>query len=220
MYLAQQGNLAGHGSNPFGSLFALYLVAEGSGALIKLPGEVKLDPSTGQISARFGKDPATGFYLPQLPFSELRMHFFGGPRAPLVTPSACGSYTTSSVLTPWDGNAAAEPSSSFAINASCGAPGFGPSFDAGTSSVQAGGFTPFSMTLSRQDGEQGLSGVQITMPPGLLGKLAGVTQCPEPQASEGECGEGSLLGEATTAVGPGEDPVLGQGRQGLPDRPL
>ncbi len=44
------------------------------------------------------------------------------------------------------------------------------------------------------------------MPPGLLGKIAGVSQCPEPQAGRGECGEGSLLGEATAAVGAGSDP--------------
>ena len=47
VYLAQQGNLPGNGSNPFKSLFALYLVAEGSGAIIKLPGEVKLDANDG-----------------------------------------------------------------------------------------------------------------------------------------------------------------------------
>ena len=62
------------------------------------------------------------------------------------------------------------------------------------------------MTFSRQDGEQQLSGVQVTMPSGLLGRIAGIPQCPEPHADRGECGEGSLLGEATTAVGPGEDP--------------
>ena len=86
VYVAEQGNLAGHGSNPFESLLALYLVAEGSGAIVKLPGEVELNSTTGQVGASFGKDPATGFYLPQLPFSELKMRFFGGPRAPLVTP--------------------------------------------------------------------------------------------------------------------------------------
>ncbi len=206
VYLAQQGDLAGHGSNPFGSLFALYLVAEGSGALVKLPGEVRLDQATGQVSAKFGKDPTTGFYLPQLPFSELKMRFFGGPRAPLMTGASCGTFTTSSVLTPWDGNAPAEPASSFAIGSGCGAFWFSPSFVAGTTNNQAGGYTPFSMTFSRKDGEQRLSGVQVTMPPGLLGKIAGVARCGESQASKGGCGEASLLGEVTTAVGPGSDP--------------
>ena len=210
VFLAQQGNLPGNGSNPFGSLFALYLVAEGSGVLVKLPGEVRLDPATGQVSARFGKDPTTGFYLPQLPFSELRMHFFGGRDAPLMTPSSCGTYTTTSQLAPWDGNPSAEPSSEFTIGQGCGV-GFSPSFSAGTTNPQAGAYSPFSLTFSRRDGEQRLGSVQVTMPPGLLGRIAGIPQCPEPQAGRGECGEGSLLGEATTAVGAGPDPYWVKG---------
>jgi hypothetical protein len=211
VYLAQQGNLPGNGSNPFGSLFAIYLVAEGSGALVKLPGKVELNPESGQVSARFGENPLTGQWLPQLTFSDLKMSFFGGPRAPLVTPSGCGTFTTTSQLSPWDGNPAAEPSSSFTIGQGCATSGFAPSFSAGTSDNQGGSFSPFSLTFSRQDGEQHVSGVRVTMPPGLLGRTAGIPQCPEPQASRGECGEGSLLGEATTAVGPGEDPYWVKG---------
>ncbi len=74
VYVAQQGN------NPFGSLLALYLVMEADGAIIKLPGEVALDPVTGQITTTFDQNP-------QLPFSDLKLTFFGGPRAALVTPS-------------------------------------------------------------------------------------------------------------------------------------
>lgn len=206
VFLAQQGNLSGHGSNPFGSLFALYLVAEGSGVLVKLPGEVRLNQATGQVSARFGKDPATGFYLPQLPFSDLKIHLFGGQDAPLVTPSSCGAYTATSQLVPWDGNPAVEWSSGFSIGQGCATGGFAPSFSAGTINNQTGGYSPFSLTFSRRDGEQRFSSVQATMPEGLLGKIAGVAQCSEPQAAKGECSEASLLGEATTAVGPGEDP--------------
>jgi len=211
VFVAQQGNLAGNGSNPFGSLLALYLVAEGQGALIKLPGKIELDATTGQLTARFGEDPLTKQFLPELPFSDLKMSFFGGPRAPLITPSSCGTYTTTSQLTSWDGNPPAEPSSEFTVGQGCSAQGFAPSFSAGTADPQAGGYSAFSLTFSRQDGEQRLGGVQVTMPPGLLGRIAGVTQCPEPQASKGECGQGSLLGEATTAVGAGPDPYWVKG---------
>ena len=179
VYLAQQGNLlAGNGSNPFGSLFALYLVAEGSGVVVKLPGEVSLDRATGQVSARFGKDPTTGFYLPQLPFNELKMDFFGGQRAPLVTPSSCGTYTTSSVLTPYGSEAdpllepvslSAEPSSSFTLTEGCGARGFTPSFTAGVTNIQAGGSGDETVTIARNNGEQNLGGVTVTMPPACLG---------------------------------------------------
>ncbi len=215
VYLAQQGNLPGSGSNPFGSLLALYVVAEGSGVLVKLPGEVALDRTTGQMSARFGKDPTTGFYLPQLPFSELKMSFFGGPRAPLVTPSSCGTYTTSSVLTPYGSEAnpllepmslSPEPSSGFTIDSGCGSRGFAPAFTAGTTSVNAGGFSDETVVIARNGGEQNLGGVTVMTPPGLLGMLSKVPLCQEPQASEGTCGETSDIGETTVAVGPGEDP--------------
>ena len=211
VYVAQQGNLPGAGANPFGSLFALYLVAEGNGAIIKLPGKIELDEATGQVSARFGEDPTTGFYLPQLPFSELKMTFFGGPRAPLVTPSSCGTYTTRSQLTPWDGNPAAEPGSSFAISSGCGAQGFSPTLTAGTTNPQAGRFSDEAVTIARNDGEQNLSGVTVTTPPGLLGMLSKVPLCQEPQASQGTCGETSSIGETMGAVGPGEDPYWVKG---------
>ncbi len=217
VYLAQQGNLESDGSNPFNSLFALYLVAEGSGALIKLPGKIELNTANGQLAARFGKDPVTSLstgteqFLPQLPFSELRMHFFGGPRAPLVTPSSCGTYTTTSQLTPWDGNSAAEPDSSFAVAEGCGTRGFSPTLTAGTTNPQAGGFSDETVTIARNDGEQDLGGVTVTTPPGLLGMLSKVSLCQEPQASQGTCGEASNIGETIEAVGPGEDPYWVKG---------
>jgi hypothetical protein len=211
VFLAQQGNLAGNGSNPYGSLFALYLVAEGSGVVVKLPGKIELDPTNGQLTARFGEDPVTGFFLPQLPFSEMKMHFFGGPRAPLVTPSSCGTYTTTSRLTPWDGNGTVEPGSSFKVTAGCGPRDFAPTLTAGTTNPQAGGFSDETVTIARNNGEQDLSGIALTTPPGLLGLLSKVSLCQEPQASQGTCSEASEIGEATEALGPGEDPYWVKG---------
>jgi uncharacterized repeat protein (TIGR01451 family) len=199
VYVAQQGN------NPFGSLIALYLVVEADGALIKLPGEVSLDPTTGRVTASFDR-------IPQLPFSELKLHLFGGPRAALVTPSGCGSFTTESRLTPWSSETAAGSDSGFQITGGCGSQGFAPSFTAGMSDNRAGGFSAFSVTISRQDGEQALGGVSVTTPPGLLGVLKGVERCPEPQASQGACGAGSLIGHTTATAGVGPDPVTTSGQ--------
>ena len=104
VYLATQDN------NPFGSLIAMYIVAEDpySGSLIKLAGEVSLNPQTGQIVTTFKNTP-------DLPFENLELHFFGGERAPLSTPSRCGTYTTTAVFTPWDGNGPVTAESSFNI---------------------------------------------------------------------------------------------------------
>lgn len=192
VYLAQQETFEG-------SLIALYLVVEGQGALVKLGGTVALDPNTGRITATFDNNP-------QLPFNDLKLKFFTGSRAPLVTPSACGTYAASSQLTPWSSNVPFAPEQhGFSIERGCGH-GFSPSFTAGATNVHAGAYTPFSLTLSRQDGEQRFGSVRVTMPPGLLANLKSVPQCPEPQASKGECGEASLIGESTASAGPGSEP--------------
>jgi hypothetical protein len=200
-YLAQQN------TNPFGSLVALYLVARDpvSGTLVKIAGEVKPDPVTGQLVSTF-KD------TPQLPFEDLRLHFFGGDRAPLATPALCGAYTTSASIASWSGNEPATPSSTFDVTTGpngspCSAPlPFSPSLTAGTTSIQAGGFTPFTMTMSRPDGSQNLQAITLKMPPGLLGTLASVKLCPEVQANAGTCGPESLIGHTTVSVGVGGDP--------------
>jgi hypothetical protein len=208
VYLAQQGNAGvAQGSNPFKALIAIYLVVEGSGIRIKVPGEVSLNQSTGQVTARFGKNPLTGFYLPQVPYS-VKLNFFGGPRAPLV-PTVCGSYTTTSLLTPWSAPQSgppATPQSTFEVDSGCPTGAFNPALTAGTTSNQAGGYSPFVATFTRQDGEQELGAIQVRMPPGLLAMLSHVPLCGEPQAQKGECGSESQIGTVSAVVGPGTEP--------------
>jgi hypothetical protein len=213
VYLAQQGNLPGNGSNPFGSLLALYMAFHDpySGVLVKVAGEVKPDPSTGQLVTTFLNNP-------QVPFDSLRLSFFGGPRAALVNPPLCGTYTTSTEMTPWSGGASATPSWSFQIasgpgGSSCTASQpFSPGLVSGTLSNQAGGFTPFSLTFDRSDGEQNMSRIQVKTPVGLLGTLSNVTLCGEPQAAQGTCGPESQIGHVTVGVGAGSNPFYVTGK--------
>ncbi len=200
--------LASQDANPFGSLVAMYIVAEDpfSGSLIKLAGEVSLNPQTGQIVTTFKNTP-------DVPFENLELHFFGGERAPLATPTRCGTYTTTAVFTPWDGNGPVTAESSFNIEHGPGGgpcPGaslpFNPTVSAGATNIQAGAFSPLTVTLNRKDGEQNLKSVEAKLPPGLSGVLTGVELCPEPRANEGLCGENSKIGEATIGVGVGNDP--------------
>lgn len=190
-------------ANPFGGLLAIYIAVYDpqTGVVVKLAGHVEANEQTGQLTTTFDENP-------QLPFEDFKLDFFGGARAALATPTACGSYTTTSVLVPWSGGDAAQPFSTSDITngPGCHGQGFSPSLAAGTINDQAGGFSPFTMTLQEHDGEQALGNVSVTLPSGLLGMIKGVTQCPEPQASDGQCTAASLLGEATAAVGPGEDP--------------
>jgi hypothetical protein len=199
--------LATQDANPFGSLVALYLVGYDpvAGVRIKLAGEVKPDPITGQLVATFKETP-------QLPFEDLDLHFFGGSRAPLGSPALCGSYTTTASIAPWSGREPVASSSEFDItagpnNPTCQNPlPFAPALTAGMTSIQAGGFSPFTMTMSREDGNQNLKAIELHMPPGLLGTLSGVALCGEPQADAGTCGPESLIGETTVSVGLGGSP--------------
>jgi hypothetical protein len=199
LYLAKQGE------NPFGSLIAIYLVVEGNGVVLKIPGKVELDPVTGQIRSVFDDSP-------QLPFSELKIGFDGGTRSPLVNPHTCGTYTTSVELTPWSGNPPVTVNDSFQITSgpgggACPAPEqFAPGFAAGTVNNQAGAFSPLSLTMSRADGDQQLGGVSMKLPTGLLGTLSKVKLCQEPQAAQGTCGPESQIGSMTVGAGAGATP--------------
>ena len=204
--------LAAQDANPFGSLIALYVVVENkaAGVLVKLAGEVKPDPVTGQLVSMFKETP-------QLPFEDLKLNFFGGSRAPLGTPALCGAYTTTAAIAPWSGNEPVESSSTFDITSGpngtpCSNPlPFDPSLTTGSLNIQAGAFTPFTMTMSREDGNQNLDAIQLKMPPGLLGTLSSVKLCGEAEGNAGTCGPESLIGETTVSVGLGGNPYTVNG---------
>jgi len=196
-----------------GSLFGIYLEAQGSGAVVKLKGSVAVNPTTGQITAQFLNNP-------QLPVSEVVLHMKGGGRAPLVNPRQCGAATAVADLTPWsspmtpdaireapftvdwDGNGAPCPA----------ALPFAPALEAGSTSTLAERFTPFTLTLRRGDHQQDLGRVQVKLPAGLLGMLSKVALCEEPQAALGTCSEASRIGTVNVAAGPGPQPLWVQGR--------
>ena len=213
--------------NPFGSLLALYIAVydPASGVVLKLPGHVETDPQTGRLTTTFDENP-------QLPFEDLELEFFKGATAPLMTPPTCGSYATSSSLASWAGQSAS-PGDKYAIDRS---PGGGscasaaaalpnsPSFSAGTVTPIAGAFSPFVLNLRREDGSQRLSVIETTLPEGLLGKLAGVSYCPqaaidaaakksgrEEQASP-SCPSASELGSVVVGAGAGPAPYYVPGK--------
>jgi uncharacterized repeat protein (TIGR01451 family) len=77
-----------------GRQIGLYLEAEGSGVIVKLAGTLIVDKATDQLTMVIDE-------LPQLPFSALTLGFWGGRRAFLANPEACGTATTTSQLAAW-----------------------------------------------------------------------------------------------------------------------
>jgi len=206
-------------SNRFGTLITLYMVAKepDRGILVKVAGRVDSDPATGRLVTTFDD-------LPQLPYSHFNVHFREGQRSPLATPSACGAYATEVDTSPWlDPSLVLHQSSPFTLTAGVGggpcpaalAP-FVPRASGGTANANASSYSPFSLHLTRADGEQEITSYSATLPRGLLGKIAGVPFCPEAQIAAAKrqsgaesavapaCPAASLIGHTYTGYGVGQ----------------
>lgn len=214
--------LAAQEENPFHSLIALYLVVENErfGLNLKLPGEVRPDPTTGQLTAVFDNNP-------QLPFEDLTLHFRGGGgRATLATPETCGHFESTGSLEPWsaeNGEALPIREPGFSISSGCASSDetrpFAPGFEAGTTGTKAGAYSPLVIKVSRKDGEQELKSLDFTLPKGLTGKLAGIPYCPEAaianaegksgkaEQSSASCPSSSQIGTVDTSAGVGDEPI-------------
>jgi hypothetical protein len=215
--------------NPFNTLLALYIIAKSPerGIMVKVAGKVELDPSSGRLTATFEG-------LPQLPYAHFRVHFREGQRSPLLTPPSCGAYATAVELTPWlEGGQALRQTSPFAISAGIeggpcptgAAPPFAPGAAAGTLNSNAGSYTPFYLHLTRKDTEQEITSYSAGLPPGLLGKIAGVPFCPEADIAAAKlktgteeerhpsCPAASSIGHTVSGYGVG--PVLAYAPGGL-----
>jgi hypothetical protein len=174
--------------NPFGSLIALYIVARipERGIVVKQAGVVRPDPKTGQLTTIFDD-------LPQVPLGTVKLNLRAGARSSLVTPPACGKYDVVARFTPWSAKDPSNPipaeistrSNSFEIERgvdggacpSGGTPPFHPGLNAGTINNAAKSYSPFNLRLTRKDGEQEFTNFSIKLPPGVIGKLAGVGVC-------------------------------------------
>jgi hypothetical protein len=211
--------------NPFGSLLAIYIVIKNPalGVSVSLAGRVDPDPRTGQLVTTFDE-------LPQIPFSHFELDLRDGARAPLITPAACGTYTVTTELTPWaNANEPLTTTSSFQVSSGSGGGAcpagrpFAPSLTAGTASPVAGAYSPFALRLTRNDGTDRISGLDLVLPDGLVGKLAGIPYCGDAalaaaaaqnqpgqgadQIASPSCPAASQVGTVTVGAGAGPTPV-------------
>jgi hypothetical protein len=192
-----------------GDMFRIVLALQNveRGIFVKLLGKVRADAQTGRLETTFAGNP-------QLPVSSISLHFKDGPRAPLAMPLDCGTKTVNASLSSWAGHLV-QRSDSFDVACTPDLGGFAPSFQAGTLNPTGGAFSPFAVRISRPDRQGYMSGLTIEMPPGLIGKLKDVPQCPDAQAAAGTCGIESRVGTATVGAGPGTNPFYIDGSVSL-----
>ena len=215
------------GESKPGQRFRIILAADGFGTHVKLAGTITPDPATGQLVVSFQN-------LPQSPLTEFRMHFFGSERGTLATPTQCGTYAVTSSFTPWDSSLPTQTSSQFFTIDSgpngtpCPGPvrPFIPNFEAASKGNTAGAHTPFSVDVSRSDGDQNLHGIDVTTPPGFSATIKGVPYCPQSSIDQlaspaytglaelaaGACPAASQIGTVTAGAGAGTRPVFVGGR--------
>ncbi|MGH2911524.1 MAG: hypothetical protein ACRDJ3_03510 [Solirubrobacteraceae bacterium] len=188
-----------------GPPYTIYLDAESVyDVSVRLEGKVNPNPVTGRLEASFLGNPP-------LPFSELSLTLKGGPRAPVANPLLCGNTPVEALFTPYTGAPAALSSTPFATTG-CPSPlPFSLAQTTQSSSSEAGAYTSYTFNLARKDGQQYLSKISTTLPPGLVGAIPSVPLCNAPQAQAGSCSSSSLIGTATVSAGAGSEPYAFSG---------
>ncbi|MBS1679606.1 MAG: hypothetical protein JST08_19720 [Actinobacteria bacterium] len=192
------------------------------GVNVRLEGNVFPDKETGRLTAVVAENP-------QATFRNFRLHFFGGDKGILTSPPTCGPNTTTTEFTPWSGNpdhntpSTNTPLTSVPGGGTCpstlAARKFAPSYTAASESTAAGKYSPFKVHIGREDGQQEIKAVNVTLPKGLVGRLAGIPYCGEAEiaaaaASGGRaqqatpsCSSNSAVGSVVTKAGSGNTPL-------------
>jgi hypothetical protein len=188
--------------------YTMYLNAESKryGVDVRLEGTVTPNPTTGQVTATFVKNP-------EQPFTSIALKFNGGALAPIANPLVCGPAKATTSLTPYTGTPAQSPGGEITVFGS-GAGGSCPtqipfSLSQGTVNQppgNAGAKTSYTLNIARADGQQYLSKLETTLPEGLVGLIPTVPLCGEPQASKGECTGASQIGVVRVEAGSGPSP--------------
>ncbi len=186
--------------------YRIWIVADDLGLHVKLPGELELDKETGQIHSIVVGTPETEG-IPQAPLREVKLLFKSGFRAPLITPSQCGTYQTHYEFTPWSGGPPAIGNAPLEITEGCESAGFSPKLSAGSASAQGGAFSPFSVTITREDLEEDIAGLRLLLPQGLAASFSGIPHCEGVAAETGACPPESRIGKVVAGVGVGPTPL-------------
>lgn len=204
------------------------------GIVVRLVGHTAANPVTGQLTVTFDEQeigPLAGKLprgLPQAPFESVTHHFDAKPI--LTSPPTCSPADSTGEMEPWarPGEQVPVPVSTFTLS---GDPGggacpttlavrrFTPSYTAKSDSTKAGRYSPFRVHIGRNDGQQELKRVDVTLPKGLTGNLSGIPYCSasaldaavhssgRAEIASPSCPSASRIGTTSTTSGTGSNPV-------------
>ncbi|HEU4736678.1 MAG TPA: hypothetical protein VFS48_06605 [Solirubrobacterales bacterium] len=213
--------------------------SEEEGIVVRLVGNTAANAKTGQLTTTFDEQevgPLAGTLprgLPQAPFTAVALHF-DGSQAVLTSPPTCSTAETTGNMEPWARPGQQVPvTSSFSLSSDPGGgtcPAtlaerkFAPSYTAKSNNTKAGKYSPFKVHIGRSDGQQELKSVNVTLPKGLTGKLAGVPYCQKAtlttaagrsgaaEKANPSCSSKSQIGTTSTTAGTGSHPVTLAGK--------
>lgn len=196
--------LGGPESGPItGPPYIVYLDAESDrfGVSVRIKGETIPNEATGRVTTVFDENP-------EQPFTAASLHFGRGALTPIANPLGCGSAVTSGTFVPYTTPEGATKSALSAFTPT-GCPNpipFALSQSTANQTGNAGGNTSYTFSLTRPEGNQYLSQVKTTLPPGLVGQIPKATQCTEAQATANACPASSQIGTASAISGSGPTP--------------
>jgi hypothetical protein len=214
-----------------GQEYRVFFNAESSryGVQVREEGKIKANPTTGQITGEFAE-------LPQVAFSSATLSF--GPQAKhsipvLSSPPLCTNTATSSAI-PYS-TGATTPTGTTELKLTQ-APGggpcaktmaerpFKPGFSAKPGTGKALAYTPYTLNITRGEGQQEIKAFNVTLPPGATAKLAGIPYCQPKeyeaalkksgveQEKSSACSAKSEIGTATILAGTGSNPLTIKGK--------
>jgi hypothetical protein len=183
--------------------YTVYVDAESPryGVSVRVEGEVVPNEATGQLTTIFKNNP-------EQPFTSVKLQLKSGALAPIANPLTCNSVSAEGKFLPYTLTAEKSVIASPAFTPTgCANPiPFAPTQGTADQTSNAGAATSFTVNLTRPEGNQYLSHVSTTLPPGLVGRIPTVPLCPEAQAAAGTCEAASAIGTANVLSGSGPTP--------------
>ena len=214
-----------------GQEYRVFFNAESAkyGVQVRVEGRIKANPTTGQITGEFSELPQVAFSSASLTFGAQAKHAI----PVLSSPPLCTNTATSSAIPYSTGALTPTPATELKLTQ---APGgtpcaktmaerpFKPGFAAKPGTSKVATYTPYTLTISRPEGQQEIKGFNITLPPGATAKLAGIPYCTPKeyesalnrsgaeQNKASACSAKSEIGVATIQAGTGPSPLSINGK--------